>query len=304
MNNPVVSILVPVYNREGLVGKCIQSALDQTFCDVEIIVVDNASTDGTLEICRQYASQDSRIRVFSNEENIGPVRNWKRCIAEARGKYGKMLFSDDLIEPGFLEKTLPFLEEHDAGFVFTAVRTGPEPAQSKVTYNFTGRTGMFPGNDFIQSALRRGDVPVSPGCALFRMADMRENLLLAIPSPFITDFLSHGAGPDLLLYLLTARRYENIAYLHEPLTFFRDHGGSISVQTRRLYLLQCYRQARLWFARSYLDVGSAAKQYAYEWRRECKEQKKWQLPSSVLGKYSDERINPTLLDLVRALFTK
>ena len=96
-SSPKVSILIPVYNREAFIAACVQSALEQTFTDFEIIIVDNASTDTTWKICQQIAEQDKRIRIFRNERNIGPVRNWRRCIEEARGVYGKILWSDDLI---------------------------------------------------------------------------------------------------------------------------------------------------------------------------------------------------------------
>ena len=78
--SPRVSILIPVYNREALIGECIQSALFQTFTDFEVIIVDNASTDNTWGICQRFAEQDKRVRVFRNEKNIGPVRNWRRCV--------------------------------------------------------------------------------------------------------------------------------------------------------------------------------------------------------------------------------
>jgi len=75
---PKVSILIPVFNRKDYIAECIQSALDQTFTDFEVVVVDNASEDGTWEICQQFAANDQRVRIFQNDTNIGPVRNWRR----------------------------------------------------------------------------------------------------------------------------------------------------------------------------------------------------------------------------------
>src|SRR2546427_6401542 len=107
MTAPLVSILIPVYNRKQLVGPCIQSALDQTVREFEVVIVDNASTDGTWQVCEAFAAKDKRVRVIRDPLNVGPVRNWQRCMQEAGGLYGKILFSDDLIEPTFLERTLP-----------------------------------------------------------------------------------------------------------------------------------------------------------------------------------------------------
>lgn len=302
-HSPLVSILVPVFNRESLIGPCLRSACEQTVSDCEIVVVDNASTDGTLAVCRELAAQDHRIRVFSNDSNIGPVRNWRRCIAEARGTYGKILFSDDLMAPDYLAKTIPFLERDDIGFVFSSAIVGEEPFKGDVKYRFTGQTGIFASSRFISMALFSGDLPVSPGGALFRLRDLRKNLLLDIPSPQIKDFPGHGAGPDLLIYLLTASRYPQIAYVHEPLSFFRAHKGSITVSKENDYLSRCYRQARLWFAERYLSEKWLRKLYVYEWKRECKETGRWTFPGSIISRYSEKKFVLSPLDVVAGLLT-
>ena len=81
MSAPLVSIMVPVHNRRALLPDCLKSALAQTCRDLEVVVVDNASTDGTWEVCRQFARADARVRIFRNPENIEPVRNWQRWAA-------------------------------------------------------------------------------------------------------------------------------------------------------------------------------------------------------------------------------
>src|SRR3989304_5716279 len=113
--NPAVSLLVPAFNREKLLVPCLDSALAQTFPDLEVVVVDGASTDGTWEVCQRYASADSRVRVFRDEVNTGPVRGWWRCLEEARGTHGTFLWSDDVLRPTFLEMTLPQLADKNVG---------------------------------------------------------------------------------------------------------------------------------------------------------------------------------------------
>ncbi len=299
--SPLVSILIPVYNREDLVGPCIKSACEQTFSDFEIVVVDNASTDRTLEVCRKLAASDHRIRVFSNDSNLGPVRNWKRCITEAQGVYGKLLFSDDLMAPDYLTKTIPFLKQDDVGFIFSSAVVGAIPFEGDVRYQFTGQTGIFDSNRFISMSLFNGDLPVSPGGALFRLRDLQHNLLIDMPSPTIKDFPRHGAGPDLLIYLLTAARYPLIAYIHEPLSYFRAHEGSITVSKEKYCLNQCYRQARLWFAEQYLSKEWLKRLYVYEWKRECKETGRWTLPGSIVGRYSKKKLVLSPIDIAYGL---
>ncbi len=255
MRNVAVSILIPVYNREDLIGGCIQSALDQSFEDIEVVVVDNASTDDTWEVCRAYCEKDSRLRVYRNENNLGPVSNWIRCAELANGKYSKILFSDDLIMPEFLARTVPFLEDNDIGFVFTAALIGNKPESGTVNYRWRNEDLAVNSTEFIiDSLFKPGNMlPVSPGCSIFRTEDLRKNLVLEIPSPTLSDFASFGAGNDLLIYLLTANDYSKVAYIHEPLSFFKDHSGSITISDGGRELWKRYVQARIYFSNTYLD---------------------------------------------------
>ena len=289
-SKPLVSILIPVYNRENLLGHCIESALNQSFIDFEVIVVDNASIDGTWDVCQYYAGLDPRVRIFRNEVNLGPVRNWRRCIDEAKGVYGKILFSDDLMSPDFIAKTVPFLVSKDVGFVFSSVAMGSSPGLVRIAYNFADRTGIFPASYFIKASLYGGDVPISPGCAIFRIKDLKSNLMSGISSPSIPDFSAHGAGPDVLLLLLTAGSYSSIAYLDEPLTFFREHEGSISISARNHDLLNCYTQAKIWFAEYYYDKDTLYSYYSHTWYHYCKCVQYWYRPSSFLAQFTK---NPT-----------
>lgn len=97
MYKPLVSILIPVYNREDMLKRAVDAALNQTYDNIEVIISDNASTDNTWEVCLDYAKKDKRVKVFRNEKNLGPVLNWKCCIDRATGELGKILFSDDAI---------------------------------------------------------------------------------------------------------------------------------------------------------------------------------------------------------------
>ncbi len=301
MTSLLVSILIPVYNRKTFIGACIESSLVQTYTNIEVVVVDNASTDGTWEICQQYAAKDQRVRVFRNDTNIGPVRNWKRCIDEASGLYGKLLFSDDLIESDFLEKTLPFLMKPDVGFVYSCVNMGSEPGTVCINYKYADKTGIYSTADFITASLFGGDVPISPGCAIFRMDDLKQNLLLNIPSPTIKDFLSHGAGPDLLLYLLTAKAYPSFAFVNEPLCFFRAHEGSISMSGKNQYLSRCYIQAKIWFAETYLDSRQMKKYYVHTWYEYSRFSHNWEMSSTFIGRYTKANggiLFPKLIGLI------
>lgn len=290
MQNSLVSILIPVYDREHLIEEAVLSALNQTYENIEIVIVDNKSTDNTWEVLQRLASQDNRIKIFQNETNIGPVRNWKRCIDEAGGKYGKILFSDDVIYPNFLEKALELIDE-EVGFVFSSVAMGENVNNTKTAYKFKENSGLYNINDFFDASLYGGDVPVSPGCALFHLDYLKENLLLDIPSPSINDFLNHGAGPDLLLYLNTFNKYKKVGFIDEPLTFFREHEGSFSISDKSKHLFKCYVQAKILFAKSYLDKNKFKQYLAQTWFYYSKYINKYDFPNIFVSKYLDENIN-------------
>lgn len=251
MHHHKVSILIPVYNREKYIADCIQSALDQTYSNIEIIIVDNASTDRTWDICLDCAAKDDRVRLFQNEKNIGPVRNWKRCIEEASGDYGKILWSDDLIAPDFLEETLPLFND-DVGFVYSGVKTFTESPRSGDPCYFLDGTGIYPINKYIEGVLYKTDFPVSPGCAVFRLQDLKRNLLINVPNKVNSDFAVHAIGNDLLLFLLTAKDYKKFAVVAKPLSFFRAHNESISVVAKRGKLPLHYALAKAYFVNRYL----------------------------------------------------
>ncbi|WP_373033603.1 glycosyltransferase family 2 protein [Sulfurovum sp.] len=247
----MVSILIPVYNRETLIEETIKSALNQSYNNIEVIVVDNKSIDNTWEILIKLAKQDNRIKIFQNETNIGPVRNWKRCIDKASGEYGKILWSDDLIAPNFIERTLPFLSNNDIGFVFTGTEIFTDETNKKSSCYFIGNTGIYNSEQYINGVLSRGNYPVSPGCALFRLKDIQENLLVDIPNKVSSNFAMHAIGNDLLIFLLTADKYKYFAFVNEKLSFFRAHIDSISIQSADGKLPLNYALASAYFVEKY-----------------------------------------------------
>jgi glycosyltransferase involved in cell wall biosynthesis len=96
---PRVSVLLPVYNREKLIPSSIESVQQQTFTDWELIILDDGSTDRTLEVCRSYESSDKRIRVLSNEKNLGVAESRKRLLSYATAEYIAIQDSDDISTP-------------------------------------------------------------------------------------------------------------------------------------------------------------------------------------------------------------
>jgi len=101
---------MPVYNGERYVGEAVQSVLDQTFEDFELVISDNASTDNTLAICREFARSDDRVRIYQQDRNYGAARNHNFTFQKSRGEYFRWLAADDKCEPTYLEKCVPILD--------------------------------------------------------------------------------------------------------------------------------------------------------------------------------------------------
>lgn len=121
------TIGLPVYNGAATIAAAIDSLLAQTLADFELVICDNASTDGTYEICRGYAAKDPRVRVFRNEANLGAVRNFARCVELASAGYFMFAAADDRWHPEFLAETAKILDEDPrVGVAMSAVeRTLP-----------------------------------------------------------------------------------------------------------------------------------------------------------------------------------
>ena len=282
--NPTVSLLVPVFNRAELLVPCLDSALAQTMVDLEIVVVDGASTDGTWEVCLRYAAADPRVRIFRDEVNTGPVRGWWRCVEEARGTYATFLWSDDMFKPTFLASTVPVLTDKDVAFVFTAAEIGAEPGAGEISYAQPSR--LMASREFIEGSLTgTAGYPVSPACALFRLADLRQSFLMELPTKPTTDLTATGAGVDVLLYLLTALRYPQVACLSEPLAFFRAHAGSITIDGRSGQVALHYAMAKSWFARTngYRELAGVI--LARQWLHEMRASRRLVSPTAAAMRY-------------------
>jgi glycosyltransferase involved in cell wall biosynthesis len=102
MNYPLVSVGIPTYNRaDGYLKEAIQSVLNQTYPNLEIIVSDNCSSDDTGTVVKAF--NDSRIRYHRHDVNIGPNNNFNFCLDQAQGAYFLLLHDDDLIDPDFFQ---------------------------------------------------------------------------------------------------------------------------------------------------------------------------------------------------------
>lgn len=118
MNNPLVSIIVPVYNVQNSVARCLESVLAQTWKEIEVIVLNDGSTDGSLAICEQFRRKDPRITLI-DKPNAGLSMTRNDGMKVAKGKYVQFVDSDDLLEPDFTENMVRAAEANSADLVIS-----------------------------------------------------------------------------------------------------------------------------------------------------------------------------------------
>ena len=111
-----VSIGVPVYNVEAYLRECLDSIMNQTFKDFEVIMVDDGSTDNSFDICQEYVARDNRFKLF-HQENKGIAGARNTCLKYMKGEYINWVDSDDKVEPNYLERLLEVQAETQADSV-------------------------------------------------------------------------------------------------------------------------------------------------------------------------------------------
>jgi|SRR5690625_3061515 len=116
---PLVSVITPAYNAERFIGETIESVLEQTYPNWEMIIVDDRSTDRTVEIVKTYQKQDKRIQLIQLKENSGSAVARNTAMDHANGRYLAFLDSDDLWMTNKLERQVAFMQDNGIAFSFT-----------------------------------------------------------------------------------------------------------------------------------------------------------------------------------------
>jgi len=203
---PLVSVLMTAYNRERYIVAAIESVLQQTWTDFELLVVDDRSTDRTAAIATECAARDTRVRVVVNGENLGDYRNRNRAAQLARGELLKYHDSDDIMYPHCLEVMVaPLLSEPRAGFALSTSRDWPGgPCPMLLT----------PRMSYQREFLGAGLFQCGPASALFR-ADVFRRL---------GGFPDNGVGSDHLFWLYACSRV-SVLLVPGDLFWYRVHTG-------------------------------------------------------------------------------
>ena len=257
MITPLVSICIPTYNGAQYLEACLDSVLSQSYPDFEVVIVDDQSSDQTWNILDQYVVRDSRIRLFRNEQNLGLVGNWNRCLELAQGEWIKFVFQDDWITPDCIEHMVKasvgsqsLLTVCQREFVFESVSDSVINAYQKLSKNFSlavifkGKH-LIPAEEFCDTVLEHQELNF-----------LGEPTSMLIHRDAITRYGKFNP------YLIQLCDYEywvrigvntGILYVPETLAYFRIHGNNTSFSNE---------QNRA-FAKNIIDPLKLRYEYAY-----------------------------------------
>jgi glycosyltransferase involved in cell wall biosynthesis len=229
MNNlPLVTIGIPTYNGEKYLEECLQSALQQTYSNLEILISDDGSADNTLAIIAKYQQQHSHIRLVKNT-SPGMVNNWNNCIEQAAGEWIKFLFQDDVLQPSCVERMLTTCVEHsvEVGLCrrrFIIHDDVPRYMRHNIRY-----TMVVPERIFDDT------VYVSPERLAKELAELLPDNVLGEPTCYLVNkkiFEQTGMfNPEYkhavdLEFITRLGLIKGLVFISDPLVSFRVHTGS------------------------------------------------------------------------------
>lgn len=221
---PLVTILTPVYNAQDFVAECIESVLKQKYKNWEYIIVNNCSTDLTLDIAQCFADLDSRIRIVNNDHFVNAIENHNIAfnLLSLESKYCKVVSADDWIMPDCVGKLVELAEANPTvGIVGSYQRSNSEIRWAGLPRDIQ----VIPGREVCRLTLLENlDVFGNPTSILYRSELVRKN------KPFFPHSFPHADTSACFKYL----QYCDFGFVHEILSMGRIHDQQISSKVRRL----------------------------------------------------------------------
>lgn len=266
MNCPLVSILIPTYNGAAFIKQTIDSVLNQSIEDWEIIVMDDASSDNTIEIAASF--KDHRIKIHQPKNNVGAQRNWNRGLALATGKYFKLLPQDDLLATDCLAKQIAVLEQDSSesiALVFSSRNVIKPDGTHLMVRGLKGeKSGIVDRKQLVRRCIQSGaNIIGEPGNGLMRLSLVKKIGEYTPLHPYVID----------LNYWFRALQQGDAYYINEALTSFRVSGTAWSTKLGRKQIddycdlaQMIYQEGHFGLSKFSLQIGSA-KAHINSWLR-------------------------------------
>ena len=242
-DNPAVSVIIPVFNVEDYLDKCLESVANQSFSDMEIILVDDKSTDSSGLICDKWAAKDSRMRVIRNECNSGAAQCRNTGLDAASGEYVVFVDSDDYIDEKLAEKAYNALKENKAQIAVYGFQYVSDDFIGHV--KFENDKNLYCGREvrdvlFPKYLYNYRKIIGAAWCEMISTDLLRKNKI-RFPNDIIT-------GEDAYFNILLYGKAERVAVIDEGLYFYNccENKNSVtttfnnkSLENARLYREKC-----------------------------------------------------------------
>ncbi len=244
-NSPKVSVCIDVCNYEAFLPKAIESVLDQDFGDFELIIVDDASQDGSFSIAQDYAARDDRIVARRNPSNLGMVKNRNVCLRAARGEYVKILHADDFLRSeNALGKMVVALDQNPGiSLVASAMQVlSPSLKKSRPRFFFADTRPLIGSSVITRCLQERRNLIGPPSATMFRrrlgLRGFDENFFHAADWEMWLHLLEQGCFGAIPEALVTYRQHQNQQTEKDKLTLsqYEDTLGLLDRYLDRPYV--------------------------------------------------------------------
>ena len=218
---PKLSIIIPVYNVEPYLRECLESVLQQDFSEMEIVCVDDCSTDSSAEILQEYGKKDPRIHIFRHERNRGLSAARNTGLAYAGGKYVWFVDSDDMIKPGACKKLYETAERNETDIIYFNMTflNGKESWIQRREQKYVTHKGVMSGRQMFCLFQEDGSVKVETWRQFYKREFLLQNDLL---------FYEGILHEDMLFSFQAAMKAKRAADLDCALYVYRQRKDSIS----------------------------------------------------------------------------
>jgi glycosyltransferase involved in cell wall biosynthesis len=257
---PSVSVVVPVHNYGRFLPECVESALTQAGVDVEVLIIDDASTDDSLTAAHLIAERDDRVRVISNERNLGMVGTINAGLSEVTGRYLVKLDADDMLTPGSLARATALMEVHPSiGFVYGF------PVEFSNDPPFSVRTKVrswtvWSGQEWIRTRCRVGRNCILQPEAVIRATVIRE------AGPYRAE-LGHAPDFDMWLRMASLGKVGRVNGVDQG--YYRIHANSMQ-RSMNDFPLQDLMRRREIFALLFGGPGRTFSDRDLMWKSACR----------------------------------
>lgn len=217
MKEPLMSIGIPAYNNGDYIGETIESILAQTYQNIELVIVDDNSSDHTYKVLESYAAKDSRVHIYKNEQNLGMSGNWNRCLELCTGDYLKLVCADDLLAPTMIERELDIFDRYpELVLVGSDTRLVDLNGRYRGWYKRYRKSGVVDGTEIVRKGFFSQDLFGAPQANTFSRAAYEKVGGFSPEFHYIVDY-------D---FFVRIAKLGKVYVIHEPLNYFRVRGDS------------------------------------------------------------------------------